>query len=131
MSTPIFITLPSGLRVNTAHIQGYRPLTDVNKTMLMLDWEDGCGSKVISESMTAEQLDALLNPPSSPIVESVVNLDRFRTGNACSFSYGGDVLHGVIEDIDYSDSLGEPCVKIVSQGQTYTLWPRDGEVNRD
>lgn len=126
-----FITLPSGKRVNAADIIQYANHFQKEGKVWIEIRSLVEGENEASEDMTAEQLDALLNPPSSPIVESVVNLDRFRTGNACSFSYGGDVLHGVIEDIDYSDSLGEPCVKIVSQGQTYTLWPRDGEVNRD
>lgn len=124
--TPQFITLPSGLRVNTAHIIHYGESEHSGQIKLVLTDEP----TPWLETMTAEQLDALLHS-GSPIVEAVVNLDRLRIGNACSFSYGGDVLHGVIHDINYSEPLGEPWVQITSHGQLYTLWPRDGEVDRD
>jgi hypothetical protein len=124
--TPQFITLPSGLRVNTAHILEYRQDRDDPKRVRI--WQaisDGAeGHATFIEDMTAEQLDALLNPPSSPIVESVVNLANFKKGGSCQFTYGSEKRHGVIEEIGVFS--GTVFVQFSSHGQTFRYFPQEG-----
>jgi len=129
MST--FITLKSGLRVNTADIIQYcdhfqtpgKLWIEVRSTV------EGENEKL--EDMTPEELDALLSPASSPIVEAVVNLDNLKPGRACCFMYDGHVKYGVIYTVSFSESKEEPFIEVHSGGEVFTVWPKDGHVDGD
>lgn len=96
--------------------------------MVLVDWEDGYGNKSLTEDLTAEQLDDLLHGPA--IVDTVINLDKLKPGASCQFTYEGQVKHGVIQEIEYSDVSGEPYILIHSRGDSYTIWPKDGTIDR-
>lgn len=123
--TPQFITLPSGLRVNTAHVILVRKHPDAERVIQL---SIVGGDKWMEEVLSLEEWDALLNPTSSPIVESVVNLDNLKHGKACQFTYHGEVFHGIIHECGYSEPLDEPWIQILSHGEMYTLWLKGGEV---
>ena len=78
------------------------------------------------ESMTLEQMDTLLSPPQSAVVDPIVNLDNLRKGKACYFTHEGQVKHGVIREFGYaSDDMSRfhgPWIEMVSDGEQYTLW---------
>lgn len=120
--TPQFITLPSGLRVNTAHILEYREVAP-GKTIIRQNCKGFDSVASFQEDMTAEQLDALLSPPSSPIVEAVVNLADLKKGGKCSFLYGEERRHGVIEEIGVFS--GTVFVQFSSHGQTFRYFPAE------
>lgn len=130
MNTPNFITLPSGLRVNTAHILEYRE-TEPGKTVItqnvVMKYSDGSPyMESITEDMTAAELDALLQPQGTPIVSPVLELRIPKVGEAVSFSYLDSIRHGVVSKI----TNGEPTflVTISSSGETFQYWPDTGAV---
>jgi hypothetical protein len=123
-----FITLKSGAVINAAHIIHATQSEHAGQIAIVLTDEP----TPWLESMSIEDFQNLLRGPAvTPIVSPIVNLDKLRHGEPCSFTYYGTVKHGVIEEIGYSDTLGDSFVKIASSDQVYTLWPSDGEVNRD
>jgi hypothetical protein len=115
--TPQFITLPSGLRVNTAHVILVRKHPDAERVIQL---SIVGGDKWMEEVLSLEEWDALLNPPSSPIVESVVNLDNLKPGKACCFTHEAKVRHGVMEGMDVT-SYGDLMIRISSDGQRYSV----------
>lgn len=119
MST--FITLPSGLRVNTAHILEYREVsprkTVIIQNTVLKDINGFDAVEQVHEDMTAAELDALLSPTSSPIVEAVVNLDKVRLGSACQFTYKGKVKHGLISAFCGGENQAE--IFILHDGDSY------------
>lgn len=113
--TPQFITLKSGCRINAAHIVQYSAFLP-NPEKLWIEVSSGVeGENEKCEDMTASELDALLSPPSSPIVDSVVNLDKLKPGAGCQFTFEGAVKHGVIENINSA------FINIVSGGVNYSV----------
>ncbi len=121
MST--FITLPSGLRINTAHILEYRESSPgklvITQNVVLKD-PNGYGTlEFLHEDMTAEQLDDLLRGPA--IVDPVVDLDRIEPGCACCFTKNGERLFGVLKELyHYSGSKGI-CAIAVSDGQEFDV----------
>jgi len=115
-----FIKLPSGSRLNTAHIIRVKQSDDPDQIELILTDEP----TPWLETMTLEELDALLSPASSPIVEAVVNLDRLREGAGCCFTYEGLNRHGIIQEI-HSGSV-EPNIFVLSQGERFQVMPKSG-----
>jgi hypothetical protein len=115
--TPKFITLPSGTRMNTSKIISYRK-EDNGVAIFTTE-----GPFMAPESMTLEQLDALLSPPQSAVVDPIVNLDNLRTGKACSFTYEGQVKHGVIKDFEvfFLNKVPFSSIRITSDGEDYDL----------
>lgn len=114
--TPQFITLPSGLRINTAHIKFFFENSKMpGKTVIHTADSD---PPTITEDMTASELDALLSPPSSPIVSPVLDLDRLQPGAACQFTCDGVNRHGIISSIT---STG--VIHILSSGDEYCYDP--------
>jgi hypothetical protein len=110
-----FVTLPSGLRVNTAHILEYREWTQ-GKTSVTQNVRDPEGGMIVfEEDMTAEQLDDILRGPA--IVDSVVDLDKLEPGKACCFTMEGRKMHGVIHEICAME--GQPVVIAISDGKKY------------
>jgi hypothetical protein len=119
-----FITLPSGLRVNTAHILEYRQLAD-GKLLIVQSVFDSAALRFTNfvEDMTVEELDSLLRGPAvTPIVSFILNLDDLKPGKECQFSYGGAVKHGVIDEIRHSSS--EAYLHVTSDGDKFTVWTR-------
>lgn len=119
-----FITLPSGLRINTAHILHYRYIREsdsVGYTRVTLSEsnEDGLPFQ-FDEPMTAAELDALLSPSSSPIVDSVVNLDKLKHGAGCQFTFEGVVRHGIVDRFEIAGD-GEFLAVIISNGETFYI----------
>lgn len=116
-----FKKLPSGTYLN---------LNSVQTVYYHMDGVRFCFSSserdYFDEDMTAEQLDDLLRGPA--IVDPVINLDKLKENAACQFTYEGKVKHGVIEEIG---CFGESFIGIRSDGEIFTLWPSDGEVNLD
>lgn len=110
-----FIQLPSGLRVNTAHILEYRELS-LGKLSIVQSAYQGLDGRFpqIHEDMTAEQLDALVN--GSPIVDPVINLDKLKRGSACCFTRDGKVRHGTIEFLKCEGFIG-----VMSHGQDFSI----------
>lgn len=124
-----FITLPSGFRVNPAHICGYRGISNIKKTMVIVDWEDGYGNKCITEDMTAEQLDSLLSPPQSPIVSPVIDLDRLKPGAPVHFKTpSGEHRHGILEFI--GTNYGSAFLSIRSDGEQFTIFPEQQNISK-
>lgn len=113
-----FITLPSGLRINTAHIIHYGQSEDEGQIKIVLTDEP----TPWLETMTLGELDALLSPPSSPIVDGVVNLDNLRPGKACCFTYEGKVKHGVIIHFWTDETREDACLRVKSDGVRYDMW---------
>lgn len=122
-----FITLPSGVRVNTSHIIGYRD-SDSKKVRIVHNILGQDGKLLeFEEDMTAEELDSLLRgPEQTPIVSPIVNLDNLKEGEPCSFTYEGKVKHGVLERFEHCSSSG-PYIEIVSSGQGFTKYLKTGE----
>lgn len=126
-----FITLKSGCRINAADIIQYAQHFQKPEKLWIEVRSTVEGENEKLEDMTAEQLDSLLYPPQSPIVSPVIDLDRLKTNAACQFTYEGQVKYGVIEEIGYSGSLGDSFIGLRSDGERYTLWTSDGDVQRD
>lgn len=119
-----FIILPSGTAVNTAHIISARR---EDNGLAIFTTE---GPFMAPEDLTMEAFLALLSPPSSPIVDSVVNLDRLKPGSACQFTFEGVVKHGVIEGILIGeDAFREaPYISISSSGKSLSLYLTDHKI---
>jgi hypothetical protein len=115
-----FVTLPSGTRINVAHLIHFKQSEHEGQIHLILTDEP----TPWLETMTLEQLDALLHPPQSPIVSPVLDLDRLKPGTACQFTYEGLVRHGVIHSMDGGSF--EPNIYITSHGQSFLLMPQSG-----
>lgn len=98
--TPNFVTLPSGLRINTAHILEYREdlpgKTVIHQSLWIPDPKEGMKCISFTEDMTAEQLDTLLQPQ-SPLISPIPTPGSLNYGKPFSFSYEGKPLHGVID----------------------------------
>jgi hypothetical protein len=117
-----FITLPSGSLLNPVYI------SHVNRE------KDGVGiiiytvhDEVFPESMSIEDFQNLLRGPAvTPIVSPIVNLDKLREGEPCSFTYEGTVKHGIISGFAYSN--GAPYIKMIHDGDYYTKFLNTGEV---
>jgi hypothetical protein len=102
-----FITLPSGLRVNTAHILEYRESTDSETPTVIIAQtvlrEDG-DPVSFCESMTAEQLDDRLRGPA--IVTPVVLADQIELGKPIEFFWEGKTKGGILKGVsDLSNGL--------------------------
>lgn len=121
-----FITLPTGTRINTAHLIHYKQSEHESQIQLVLTDEP----TPWLETMTVEEMDALLSPPSSPIIESVVNLDKLKPGAGCQFTYEGQVKHGVIEAILIGEDENKevPYISISSSGRSLSLYLSDHEI---
>lgn len=112
-----FITLPSGLRINTAHIIHYGQSEHVGQVKLVLTDEP----TPWLETLSLEQLDSMLNPPQSPIVSPVIDLDRLKPGAACQFNpHEAKSKHGVIERIEVTD-YGDIAIRVTSDGERHTM----------
>jgi hypothetical protein len=121
-----FILLPSGTLINSANIFTVYPSGDGVMITGTPDGEDR-----FHEKMSIEDFQNLLRVPVvTPIVSPIVNLDKLKEGETCSFTYGGSVFHGVIEEISYSDKLGDIFIRVTSDGESYEVWVSDGEVNK-
>jgi hypothetical protein len=117
MST--FVTLPSGLRVNTSHILHYRYIKEndsVAYTRITLSHNGEPESAfVFDESIDLEQMDALLNPQQSPIVSPVLELRLPRPGEPVCFKWDGRWIHGIVQ----SPQVEDDKIIIVSDGVEY------------
>jgi hypothetical protein len=117
-----FIKLPSGSLLNPVYI------SHVNRE------KDGVGiiiytvhDEVFPESMSIEDFQNLLREPAvTPIVSPIVNLDKLKKGETCSFTHEGVVKHGIISGFAYSN--GAPYIKMIHDGDYYTKFLNTGEV---
>lgn len=118
-----FITLPSGLRINTAHIILVRKHPDAERVIQI---SIVGGDKWMEEVISLEEWDALLQPQGTPIVSPILELRIPKVGEAVSFSYLDSIRHGVVSKI----TNGEPTflVTISSSGETFQYWPDTGAV---
>lgn len=119
--TPAFITLPSGLRVNTAHIIHYGQSEHDGQIKIILTDEP----TPWLETMALFEMDALLQPQGTPIVSPIIDLDKLKPGSACQFSRDGKTRMGVFNRIGklrYSDQHeGTPYFEVISDGETYQI----------
>lgn len=124
MNTPTFITLPSGKRVNTSDIIQYAHHLTQKESVWIEIRSNVEGENEAMETMTPEQLDALLNPPQSPIVSPVLELRMPRKGDAVQFAYKGKVRHGVVTLVSVSQVHDEySFVEISSAGDCFRYFP--------
>lgn len=114
-----FIRLPSSTLLNRDRIHTAHPFQEGTIKI----WFSSIEGDWIQEKMSMADLEALLNPPSSPIVESVVNLDNLKPGKACCFTFCGQVKHGVIKDfqVDHVNKTPFSSIRMTSAGTDYNL----------
>lgn len=118
-----FITLPSGVRINTAHLVLARRSEHEGQILLGLTDE----TTPWLETMTLEELDALLQPQQSPIVSPVRELKRFTKGDPVRFWVDGVEKHGIVDRV-FTDP--PQAVWAVSDGVKYSFDPWDGSTVR-
>jgi hypothetical protein len=103
-----FITLPSGLRVNTAHILEYRELTPgktvITQNVVRPTSNEDSILESVTEDMTAEQLDDLMRGPA--IVTPVALADQIELGKPIEFLWEGKTKGGILKGVsDLSNGL--------------------------
>lgn len=109
--TPTFITLPSGLRVNTTHIIHYGQSEHDGQIKLILTDEP----TPWLETMALFEMDALLQPQGTPIVSPILELRLPRPGEAVCFKREGKHRHGIV----VSPQVEDDKIIIVSDGDEY------------
>lgn len=117
-----FITLPSGCRISSTDIIQYAQHFQQPDKLWIEVRSSVEGENEKLENMTVEQLDNLLNPQQSPMVDPVVNLDNLRPGKGCSFTCEGTHRHGIIASVT---STG--VFHILSSGDEYCYDPSINE----
>lgn len=111
-----FISLPSGLRVNTAHILEYKEWTQGTVSITQAVQDPEGGRLVFEETMTAEQLDDLLRgPATSPIVSPILELRLPRPNEPVMFKWDNRWKHGIVQ----SPQVEDDKIIIVSDGEEY------------
>jgi hypothetical protein len=107
--TPKFITLPSGTRMNTSKIISYRK-EDNGVAIFTTE-----GPFMAPESMTLEQMDALLSPPQSAVVSPILELRLPRRGEAVCFQWEEKQRHGIVQSFEVEDDK----ILIISDGESF------------
>jgi len=119
-----FITLPSGLRVNAAHILEYRENAP-GKTYIVQSVpyhrDDGSSApQYFEEDMTADELDALLQPQGTPIVSPIPSEESISFDKPFQFTFEGNPKHGLIDGFGYN-MIDGPYMRILSDGTHYNF----------
>jgi hypothetical protein len=118
-----FIPLKSGAVINAAHIIHATQSEHAGQIAIVLTDEP----TPWLESMSIEDFQNLLREPAvTPIVSPIVNLDKLKKGETCSFTHEGVVKHGIISGFAYSN--GAPYIKMIHDGDYYTKFLNTGEV---
>lgn len=106
-----FILLPSGLRVNADHILEYR---DFNGGLRIIQSAQSVdGFSVVTEDMTAEELDNLLR--GTAVTSPILELRLPERGEGVCFQFEGKQRHGIV----ISEQVEDDKIIIVSDGDEY------------
>lgn len=107
-----FIKMPSGCLLNTDIITF---VTEEGGGIII--FVQGC-DRPTPEAISMEAFMALLQPQTAPIISPVLDLDRLKVGNACSFTCEGIQRHGIIASV-----TGSGVIHILSSGDEYCYDP--------
>lgn len=116
-----FVTLPSGLRANTAHIIHYGQSEHEGQIKLILTDEQ----TPWLETMTPEHMDRLLRPPA--VASTILDLRLPKVGDPVMFHLNGQDKHGIVEKVDRGDNQSYTIVDISSGGEMFRYWPDSGD----